>query len=131
MLSKVTYVPGACNIGVAERRSRRNSGLAGVAVTLAAFAGLLAVHAAPAWHLALFLPAAGAAISLLQSALHFCVGFGMRGLFNFGALGETQDVADAEAVRRDRRRSWQLIGYAGAIGLAVAVAATGLAAAMS
>ncbi len=128
MLAKTTYVPGVCNIGIAERHSRARAGWVALAVTIAAWAGMEIGNLAPAWRLLLFFPAAAAAISLLQSVLKFCVGFGMRGLFNFGALGEEAATTEDWARRRDRNRSWQLISYATGIGAATALFATGMAA---
>ncbi len=55
-----------------------------------------------------------------QSArLRFCAGFGSRGVFNFGPLGQTEQVQDNAAHARDRARANQ-IGLASlAIGLVV------------
>ena len=65
-----------------------------------------------------------AASGYLQAWPRFCAGFGSRGIFNFGALGETHEVFDAEARARDRSRARQ-IGLASlAIGVAVAIVAT-------
>ncbi len=127
MLSDNAYVPGVCNIGAAERQRRARSGWIALAVTVAAWAAL-AVTAAPATlNLLLFFPAAAAAIGLLQAGMRFCVGFGMRGLFNFGALGSESTSSETWARDRDRRRSWRLVGYACAIGAAAALAATAFA----
>ena len=61
------------------------------------------------------------------AAAHFCAGFGSRGEYNFGPLGRTEEVADAEARRRDRQTSTR-IGLASlAIGLAVGAAAVAIA----
>jgi len=83
---------------------------------------LVAVHAAPATRLLIAIPAAGGASGYLQAWLHFCAGFGSRGIFNFGQLGQTSSVADPEARARDRARATQ-IGFASlAIGAVVAAA---------
>jgi hypothetical protein len=69
------------------------------------------------------LPAGVSASGYLQAQLHFCAGFGSQGVFNFGDVGTTQSVADAQARARDHRRSME-IGLASlAIGVAVAVVA--------
>ncbi len=130
MLAKTTYIPGTCNIGPIERRYRTRSGVLGIIVTLAGFAGLLFFRATPGWYLLLFLPAAGATVSLLQGVMRFCVGFGLRGLVNFGALGEEVEVADATSASLDRRRSWQLIGLSIVVGAIVAAAAMAAASAL-
>jgi hypothetical protein len=55
--------------------------------------------------------------------LKFCAGFGSRGIFNLGPVGETQQVVDEVARARDRARA-KRIGLASlAIGVAVGVVA--------
>jgi peptidoglycan biosynthesis protein MviN/MurJ (putative lipid II flippase) len=69
------------------------------------------------------IPAAMAASGYLQAWLKFCAGFGSRGIFNFGEIGETHEVIDVEAHARDRSRSRQ-IGLASlAIGVVVGIVA--------
>jgi len=117
------YRPGVCNIGPEEIARRRRAGHLGVVATLATLAILLAIDAPPLARLLLALPAAGAATGYLQAWLKFCAGFGSAGVFNFGPLGGTVKVDDAEARRRDRARSIQIFLAALAIGLAVGVVA--------
>ena len=84
---------------------------------------LVAIGAPPVTRLLVAIPAAMAASGYLQAWLKFCAGFGSRGIFNFGQVGETHDVIDAEARARDRSRARQ-IGLASlAIGVAVAIVA--------
>jgi hypothetical protein len=117
------YEPGVCNIGPAEIGRRRRAGHIGLVASVVLFAALLVVGA-PHWaRLLLVVTAAGSASGYLQAALHFCAGFGSRGVYNFGPLGTVITVVDASARSRDRRRSIQ-IGLASlAIGLAVGLAA--------
>ncbi len=119
--SSDAYEPGVCNIGPAEIARRRRAGNVGAIVTYVGLALLLVVHAPPLARLILALPAAGAASGYLQAWLHFCAGFGSRGVFNFGRVGRTSAVADPAARARDRARATQ-IGLASlVIGVAVAV----------
>ena len=118
-----TYQPGICNIGPAEIAARRRSGHVGVVATIALFVILVAIGAPPIARLLLAIPAAVAASGYLQARSKFCAGFGSRGVFNFGDLGTTQHVDDAEARALDRRRSVQLGLTAFAIGLGVAIVA--------
>ena len=115
------YRPGACNIGpseIARRRRAVHVGLLAAAVTLGA---LVAIGSPPAARLIVALPAAVAASGYLQARLHFCAGFGSRGVFNFGPLGQQQAVADGGARAQDRSRANQ-IGLASlAVGVAVGV----------
>ena len=122
-LAGVEYRPGVCNIGPAEIARRRRAGHVGLLVTVAACAVLVAIDAPPLARLILILPAATAASGYLQAWLKFCAGFGSRGIFNLGPVGDTQQVVDEEARARDRARA-KRIGLASlAIGVAVGVLA--------
>jgi hypothetical protein len=117
------YRPGVCNIGPAEIARRRRSGHIGLAITLVVLAILIAAHVPPIFRLIVGLPAAGAAAGYLQAAFKFCMGFASRGIFNFGQLGETHEVVDAEAHARDRSRANQVLLGALAVGIVVAILA--------
>jgi len=117
------YEPGRCNIGPAEIARRRRAGHVGLLASGGLLAGLLAAGA-PRWsRLLVALPAAGAAAGYLQAALRFCAGFGSRGVYNFGPLGRTEAVVDADAAARDRARATQIGLGAMAIGLAAGLVA--------
>jgi len=99
------------------------AGHAGAIASAILFLLLVAVGA-PHWaRLAVALPAAVAASGYVQARLHFCAGFGSRGVFNFGDLGSVESVADQEAQARDRRRSMQIALASAAVGLAVGIVA--------
>ncbi|MFI5258704.1 MAG: hypothetical protein ACHQ01_03720 [Candidatus Limnocylindrales bacterium] len=117
------YQPGVCNIGPEEITRRRRVGHAGLIASVLVFAVLLAVQA-PHWtRLVLVVTAGGAASGYLQAWLHFCAGFGSKGVFNFGPVGAVEEVHNPAARSRDRRRSLE-IGLASlAIGLAVGIGA--------
>lgn len=117
------YAPGVCNIGPAEIARRRRAGHVGLAAATAVFAGLAALKAPPAARFAVALPAAVAASGYLQARFHFCVGFGSRGLYNFGELGPTIEVDDDAARAADRAKSLQLALACAAIGGAVGLGA--------
>jgi hypothetical protein len=118
-----SYQPGTCNIGPHEIALRRRSGHVGAIVTLGLLAFLLAIGAPPAWRLLIAIPAAGTAVTYLQAILHFCVAFGMAGVFNFGRVGRQTTVADAAARRADRARALRMVAAGCAIGLGVGVLA--------
>jgi hypothetical protein len=102
------------------------AGHVGLAVGVVAFVAMVAIGA-PHWtRLVIFLPAAVSASGYLQAWLHFCAGFGSRGVFNFGEVGTVQEVADREARARDRARSIQIGIASGLIGVAVAALAVAL-----
>ncbi len=120
------YQPGTCNIGPAEIARRRRAGHVGLGATTVLLAGLVAVGAPRMSRALVALPAAVAASGYLQARLRFCAGFGSRGIYNFGELGQTHQVEDDDARRRDRARSNQ-IGLASlATGVAVGVLAVAL-----
>ena len=119
----VGYEPGVCNIGPEEIARRRRSGHLGLIVSVVLLGALLVVGAPPWSRLLLVLTAAVSASGYLQAWLHFCAGFGSTGVDNFGPVGTVEQVDDASAKSRDRRRSLE-IGLASlAIGLAVGIGA--------
>lgn len=123
LVAGVEYQPGTCNIGPAEIARRRRAGHVGALATVALLGAFLAIGAPPVVRLLVALPAAGAASGYLQAWLHFCAGFGSRGVFNFGELGRTEAVQDPVARERDRARSMQ-VGLASlGIGVIVGVVA--------
>jgi hypothetical protein len=118
------YVPGVCNIGPDERRMRRGAGVFGTMATVVLLAVLLATNAAKPWRLLLFFPVAGAASGFLQDRLHFCAGYGLRGVANvFNQAGETEDITTAEFRRQDQRRALQIAGMSALVGALIAVGA--------
>jgi len=122
-LNFVSYEPGVCNIGPAEISRRMRAGHAGVIASVVLFVLLVAVGAPHLVRLVVALPTAVAASGYIQARLHFCAAFGSRGVFNFGALGSVETVADQEAQARDRRRSMQIGLTSAAVGLAVGIVA--------
>lgn len=115
------YIPGVCNIGPAEIRKRKQAGWMGLIATIALWA-LFIWFAVPAvWRLTIFLPATMSATGFLQAYMHFCAYFGLASLFNFGDVGKTDTIQQAEFRAKDRRKAWQIIIYAILIGLAGAI----------
>jgi uncharacterized membrane protein (DUF485 family) len=118
-----TYRPGLCNIGPEEiARRRRGAWVAGLA-TLVFYLGLLAIGAPDAVRFVVAVPAAGAAVSWLQARERFCVAFGSTGTYNFGPVGELEQVTDDDARRADRRKVASMIGRGVMIGIAIGVLA--------
>lgn len=116
------YVPGVCNIGPVEIARRRRSGWIGLLIAVVLLVSLLLVHAPAAFRLLLFFPVTVAASGFLQAYLHFCAGFGSRGLFNFDAkIGKTYSVEQVEYRAKDRRKAFQILGQSVAVGIAVAI----------
>jgi hypothetical protein len=116
------YVPGVCNIGPEEITRRRRSGIFGVAIAAIVAIGLLVVGASPWWRVLLFPALAGGIVSLEQARRHFCAGFGLAGLRNFGTRDQRETVTDAAALATDRRASLTMFAYCSAIAAVITLA---------
>src|ERR1700689_506358 len=93
---KQKYIPGVCNIGPSERAKRRQTGLVALLASIILMVTLVAIGAPRGWRLLLILPLSAAAIGFLQDWLHFCVGFGLKGLYNvINRAGTTDSVSQA------------------------------------
>ena len=116
------YIPGVCNIGPAEINARKRFGVIGLIVTVALWIGFAYFHLSSPWFLLLFFPAIISATGFIQGFSHFCAGFGMKGLFNFGlTVGNTDTVSQAEFRAKDKKKATQIFVYSIITGLAVAV----------
>ena len=92
-------------------------------VSLALLALLVVVGAPPLTRLLIALPAAAAASGYLQARFRFCAGFASRGVFNFGPLGRTETVTDADARARDRATARRIGAMSAVIGASVGLLA--------
>jgi hypothetical protein len=122
-MTESAYIPGVCNIGSAEIARRRRAGWIGLALTLIVLAVLIVLDAGRWWGLLLFLPATMSASGFLQAHFRFCAGFSRAGVFNFGPIGETQQVTEEESLAADRKRGNRITLYAALIGAAVSLVA--------
>ncbi len=121
-VSSQEYVPGVCNIGAPERARRRLIGVTSTIAAIILLVFLLTIDAPHAWRLLLILPIASAASGFLQDAMHFCAGFGFKGVFNvINSAGITDNVQLEEFRRKDRAKALQIAGFALLIGTAVAL----------
>ena len=118
------YIPGVCTIGPAEIRMRKRLGWWGFLVTIVLWILLVWFQVPAGWRFILLIPVFFSANGFLQGFMHFCAGFGMRGLFNFGPeVGKTDTVSQAEFRVKDRAKSQQIFAYAMAIAIIVALVA--------
>jgi hypothetical protein len=116
------YVPGVCNIGPAEIRSRRQAGWFALVLTLFIWAGFVYFKIPAPWRILLFFPAAMSAVGFLQAKMHFCAAFGILGVFNFGSkVGKTETIAQKEYRRKDQIKAFLIVMDSSLIGLAVAL----------
>lgn len=116
------YRPGACNIGPYEIARRRRSGLLGIGSAVVIAVGLIAVGAPPLLRVVVFPVLAGAIVGLEQARRHFCAGFGLAGIRNFGARKDVEHVTDAAALAADRRAALVLFGYSSLIAATITAA---------
>ena len=122
MATKQEYIPGVCNIGPAEINRRRQSGWLGLGATSLLWAAFWFFRVPTLWRLLIFFPAAMSATGFLQAALHFCAGFGMLGVFNFGSeVGKTETIEQAEFRHKDQRKARLIFLYSVMIGIAIAI----------
>jgi len=116
------YIPGVCNIGPAERAKRRQSGLVGILASIVLMVTLVAIGAPRGWRLSVFIPVSAAALGYLQGSFHFCVGFGLKGLYNvINSAGITDNVSMAEYREKDRNKAFTIIFLSLAIGIGIAL----------
>jgi len=102
---------------------RLRAGWIGLGVTVVLWALFIVFHVSAPWRLFLFLPAMLAASGFFQGTKNFCVNFGMRGVENFGdKVGSIKVIEDPASKKRDKTRSYQIMGYAAIIAVIVAVA---------
>jgi len=107
------YQPGVCNIGRDERRKRRVAGVAGF-VGAVAYLGIVLLFGLPdRFLLGTFAFLFGGFVGVFQDYFRFCVAFGALARYDLsGSTDEAGSVAEADAVRRDRKRALQILTYA-------------------
>lgn len=117
-----TYIPGTCNLGKAEVRSRQIVALVGFVISLILAIGLIASSAPQASGLTLFAPLIIFSVGFVQSRRKFCLAYGLAGTFNLGKLGQISKVADPEDKAADRKTALWVLAQATALALGIAVA---------
>jgi uncharacterized membrane protein len=115
------YIPGVCNIGPAEIVRRKSAGWVGVTMSAILVLLFLLFHIPSVYSLIIFLPAALAASGFLQAYLHFCAGFGFKGVYNLmKPAGQTETVEKAEFRQKDKEKAQKIMFFSLLIGLVVA-----------
>ena len=112
-----TYIPGTCNLGRAEVRSRQIVALVGLVATLILATGLIASSTPQASGLTLFAPLMVFAVGFIQSRRKFCLAYGLAGTFNLGKLGQISKVANPEDKAADRKTALSILAQAAALAL--------------
>lgn len=119
-----TYIPGTCNLGKAEVRSRQIVALVGLVASLILATGLIASSAPQASGLTLFAPLTVFAVGFIQSRRKFCLAYGLAGTFNLGKLGQISKVASPEDKAADRKTALSILAQATALALGLTGAIT-------
>lgn len=119
-----TYIPGTCNLGKAEVRSRQIVTLVGLVASLILATGLIASSAPQASGLTLFAPLMVFAVGFIQSRRKFCLAYGLAGTFNLGKLGQISKVANPEDKAADRKTALSILAQATALALGLTGAIT-------
>ena len=100
MNTKGDYIPGTCNIGPAEIKARRNVAIVSAIICIILIIVLFLFHADKFWRFILFFPATSVGIGFQQWYFHFCVAFGLKGVFNFGDIGKTFTCGTARELQK-------------------------------
>ncbi|MFM8446888.1 MAG: hypothetical protein ACKN92_01775 [Candidatus Nanopelagicaceae bacterium] len=103
------YVAGACNIGPAEIKRRRQGALIGA--LLFAFTTLLFVFtgAPTSTRVLIFIPALLFTVGIIQTRRKFCVAYGFLGVFSFERLGATKKITINQDLKADRKYAIKLL----------------------
>ena len=116
-----SYIPGTCNLGKAEIRSRQFVALVGLIMSITTFIGLIGVSASRSARWTIFAPLLVFAVGFIQSRKKFCLAFGFMGTFNLGKLGQLSRVADPEHRKADRKTAITLLLQALVLAFAITV----------
>jgi hypothetical protein len=83
---------------------------------------LIAIGAPRGWRLLLIIPLTAAALGYLQDYFHFCVGFGLKGLYNvINSVGTTDNITLAKYRAADRRKAFTILYLSLAMGTVIAL----------
>jgi len=105
-----TYVPGVCNLNQAETRARLIVAWVGIVITVVCLLVFSLVAVPWYFKMLIFIPASLGIVSTLQARFHFCVKYGLQGVFNDGLEpGKTDTVEQAEFRQKDRQKAIQII----------------------
>ena len=103
------YISGACNIGPAEIKRRKQGAYLGGALYLIVAIFLVASDTSRTTRLWAFLPATLFAVGYIQSKRKFCVAYGFLGIFNFEKLGSTTKIKVNQDLKADRKYAIKLM----------------------
>lgn len=103
------YISGACNIGPAEiKRRKQGAVIGGIAFLLTALL-LISTNTSTSARLIAFLPALLFTVGLIQSRRKFCVAYGFLGVFSLAKLGATTKISINQDLKADRSYAIKLL----------------------
>jgi len=108
-VAQADYIPGTCNSGGDELRSRRIVAAVGLILSLSALATFISTGVSQNARIGIFIPLLVMSIGWVQSRKKFCLAYGFAGTFNFGKLGHVSRVADPIARAADRRTALMIV----------------------
>lgn len=106
---KEEYIPGVCNIGKKEIERRKKAVFLSIMLSILFITLIQWLGINKEWRLLLFIPAASLGVSFQQWYFKFCVAFGIKGVFNFGNIGDSFTVEQKEYFKKDRIKAWKMI----------------------
>ncbi|MEN9605497.1 MAG: hypothetical protein RJB29_371 [Actinomycetota bacterium] len=115
------YIPGTCNLGKDEIRSRQIVALFGLFLTISSVIGILAADQGRSVRFSIFIPAMIFSVGFVQSRSKFCLAYGFAGTFNFERLGKISRVASVEDRRADRKTAITILLKAAALAAVITV----------
>ncbi|MBJ7286974.1 MAG: hypothetical protein JHD34_04195 [Candidatus Nanopelagicus sp.] len=115
------YIPGTCNLGKDEIRSRQIVALFGLFLTISSVIGILAADQGRSVRFSIFIPAMIFSVGFVQSRSKFCLAYGLAGTFNFERLGKISRVASVEDRRADRKTAITILLKAAALAAVITV----------
>ena len=114
MNEETTYVPGVCNINKVEVRRRRNIGIAGLALLILLFVGMIGFKVPSPFRILLFVPAFLMTTGFLQAKNRFCVGYASASMHHTGE--RLEEIEEKMAIAADkahaRKMNLQVAGIA-------------------
>jgi len=115
------YIPGTCNLGKDEIRSRQIVALFGLFLTISSVIGILAADQGRSVRFSIFIPAMIFSVGFVQSRSKFCLAYGLAGTFNFERPGKISRVSSVEDRRADRKTAIIILLKAAALAALITV----------
>ena len=103
------YIAGACNIGPAEIKRRRQGALIGAILFAITTLLFVLTNAPTSTRLLVFIPALLFTVGIIQSRRKFCVAYGFLGVFSLEKLGATRKITINQDLKADRKYAIKLL----------------------